>query len=74
MKTPRGSAHYTTHHNRAAHITPSGVVEGTLMFKRDGTYYLQWSEGNTRNVTYQVAYAKAQSPAANGGRAAVTAA
>ena len=48
-----------------ANITPSGasgVVEGTLMFKRNGTYYLQWSEGDTRNATYQVAYAKAQSP------------
>ena len=48
-----------------ANITPSGasgVVEGTLMFKRNGTYYLQWSEGDTRNATYQVAYAKAQAP------------
>lgn len=48
-----------------ANITPSGasgVVEGTLMFKRNGTYYLQWSEGDTRTATYQVAYAKAQSP------------
>ena len=48
-----------------ANITPggaSGVIEGTLMFKRNGTYYLQWSEGDTRTATYQVAYAKAQSP------------
>jgi beta-xylosidase len=48
-----------------ANITPSGasgVVEGSVMFERDGTYYLQWSEGDTRNATYQVAYAKAQSP------------
>ena len=48
-----------------ANITPSGasgVVEGTVMFKRNGTYYLQWSEGDTRNATYQVAYAKAQAP------------
>jgi hypothetical protein len=48
-----------------ANITPSGasgVVEGSVMFKRSGTYYLQWSEGDTRNATYQVAYAKAQAP------------
>ncbi len=48
-----------------ANITPSGaggVVEGTVMFKRNGIYYLQWSEGDTRDATYQVAYAKAQSP------------
>jgi Glycosyl hydrolases family 43 len=48
-----------------ANITPSGasgVVEGTVMFKRNGTYYLQWSEGDTRNATYRVAYAKAQAP------------
>jgi glycosyl hydrolase family 43 len=48
-----------------ANITPSGasgVVEGSEMFKRNGTYYLQWSEGDTRNASYQVAYAKAQAP------------
>jgi hypothetical protein len=48
-----------------ANITPSGasgVVEGSVMFKRNGTYYLQWSEGDTRNATYQVAYGKAQAP------------
>jgi len=48
-----------------ANITPSGasgVVEGSVMFKRNGTYYLQWSEGDTRTATYQVAYGKAQAP------------
>ncbi len=48
-----------------ANITPSGasgVVEGSVMFKRNGTYYLQWSEGDTRTAAYQVAYAKAQAP------------
>jgi beta-xylosidase len=38
-----------------------GVLEGSVMFKRNGTYYLQWSEGDTRNATYQVAYARASS-------------
>jgi beta-xylosidase len=46
-------------------VTPSGVsvtIEGSAMFKRNGTYYLQWSEGDTRQPTYRVAYARAQSP------------
>jgi beta-xylosidase len=40
----------------------SGTLEGSAMFKRKGTYYLAWSEGDTRNATYQMAYARAQSP------------
>ncbi len=39
----------------------SGVLEGSGMFKRNGTYYLQWSEGDTLSANYQVAYARAQS-------------
>ena len=39
----------------------SGVLEGSAMFKRKGSYYLQWSEGDTRNASYQVAYARAAS-------------
>jgi hypothetical protein len=48
-----------------ANISPSGaggVLEGSAMFKRNGSYYLQWSEGDTRNADYQVAYARAGSP------------
>jgi beta-xylosidase len=40
----------------------SGTLEGSVMFKRKGTYYLAWSEGDTLNATYQMAYARAQSP------------
>jgi beta-xylosidase len=40
----------------------SGTLEGSAMFKRKGTYYLAWSEGNTLDATYQMAYARAQSP------------
>jgi large repetitive protein len=43
-------------------ITPSGFNEGSVMFKRSGTYYFMWSEHDTRSVTYQVAYGRAQSP------------
>jgi hypothetical protein len=40
----------------------SGTIEGSAMFKRKGTYYLKWSEGDTRLATYRDAYARAQSP------------
>jgi beta-xylosidase len=43
-------------------ITPPGFNEGSVMFKRGGTYYFMWSEHDTRSVTYQVAYGRAQSP------------
>lgn len=47
-------------------ISPAGtsgvVVEGSALFKRKGTYYLQWSEGDTRKPTYRVAYGRASSP------------
>ncbi len=37
-------------------ITPPGYVEGPVMFKRSGIYYLMWSEGDWSNETYCVAY------------------
>jgi hypothetical protein len=43
-------------------ITPSGYVEGALMFKRSGTYYLMWSEGGWTGPDYRVSYAMADSP------------
>ncbi|GAA3733737.1 hypothetical protein GCM10022225_14980 [Plantactinospora mayteni] len=43
-------------------ITPSGYVEGSQMFKRNGTYYLMWSEGGWTGPDYSVAYAMADSP------------
>jgi len=43
-------------------ITPEGYVEGPFLFKRKGTYYLSWSEGNWMDTTYSVAYAKSSSP------------
>lgn len=39
----------------------SGTLEGSGMFKRKGDYYLYWSEGDTRNASYRMAYARAQS-------------
>jgi len=37
-------------------ITPSGYVEGPVMFTRNKKYYLMWSEGGWTNGTYKVAY------------------
>jgi beta-xylosidase len=43
-------------------ITPSGYVEGSLMFKRQGKYYLMWSEGGWTGPDYRVSYAMSTSP------------
>jgi hypothetical protein len=43
-------------------ITPPGYVEGALMFKRRGVYYLMWSEGDWTGPDYRVSYAMASSP------------
>ncbi|GAA1620297.1 family 43 glycosylhydrolase [Catellatospora bangladeshensis] len=43
-------------------ITPSGYNEAPFVFKRNGTYYLMWSENDTRSEDYRVAYATGTSP------------
>lgn len=43
-------------------ITPPGYNEGPFVFKRKGTYYLSWSEFDTRDPRYSVAYATSKSP------------
>lgn len=43
-------------------ITPEGYVEGPMMFRRDGKYYLMWSEGGWTGPDYSVAYAIADTP------------
>ncbi|MEK8169863.1 glycoside hydrolase family 43 protein [Streptomyces sp. M19] len=43
-------------------ITPENYTEGSLMFKRNGTYYLMWSEGGWTGPDYSVSYAMADSP------------
>lgn len=42
-------------------ITPEGYVEGPVMFRRNGWYYLMWSEGNWTDSTYHVAYGRSES-------------
>ncbi|UJW29581.1 glycoside hydrolase family 43 protein [Saccharothrix sp. AJ9571] len=44
-------------------ITPTPeYVEGSQMFKRNGKYYLMWSEGGWTGPNYSVSYAMADSP------------
>ena len=43
-------------------ITPSGYVEGSFMFVKDGKYYFMWSEGGWTTPNYAVAYAIGTSP------------
>jgi beta-xylosidase len=43
-------------------ITPTGYREGSFVFKRKGIYYFTWSENDTRDPDYQVAYAVGTSP------------
>ena len=45
-------------------ITPPGYVEGSFMIKRNGVYYLMWSEGGWTGPDYRVAYA--MGPSATG--------
>jgi beta-xylosidase len=41
---------------------PKGYNEGSFVFKRNGKYYLMWSEYDTRDPRYSVAYATSDSP------------
>lgn len=43
-------------------ITPPGYNEGAFLHKRNGVYYLTWSEYDTRDPRYSVAYATSDSP------------
>lgn len=47
---------------RGRDITPPDFREGVFMVKRQGKYYLMWSEDDTRSPNYRVAYAIGDSP------------
>jgi beta-xylosidase len=48
--------------NEVRQITPPGYNEGSFVLKRNGKYYLMWSEFDTRDPRYSVAYATSDSP------------
>ncbi|KOV61383.1 hydrolase [Streptomyces sp. NRRL WC-3618] len=48
--------------SKVTDITPSGYNEGSFVIKRGATYYFMWSENDTRDENYQVAYATGSSP------------
>uniref|UniRef100_UPI003899C76C family 43 glycosylhydrolase n=1 Tax=Streptomyces dysideae TaxID=909626 RepID=UPI003899C76C len=48
--------------SKVTDITPSGYREGAFVVKRNGTYYFMWSENDTRDENYRVAYATGSSP------------
>ncbi|MEU5892247.1 family 43 glycosylhydrolase [Streptomyces sp. NPDC047461] len=48
--------------SKVTNITPSNYNEGSFVIKRKGTYYFMWSENDTRDENYQVAYATGPSP------------
>ena len=43
-------------------ITPPGYNEGPFVHRRKGVYYLSWSEYDTRDPRYSVAYGVSDSP------------
>jgi beta-xylosidase len=43
-------------------LSPPGFGEGVFVVKRRGLYYFMWSENDTRDVNYRVAYGIARSP------------
>jgi beta-xylosidase len=43
-------------------VTPENYVEGPFMLKRNGKYYMMWSEGGWQGPNYSVAYAISDSP------------
>jgi beta-xylosidase len=48
--------------NAVSDLTPPGYNEGPFVHKRNGKYYLSWSEFDTRDPRYSVAYATGDSP------------
>ncbi len=48
--------------SKMINFKPEGYNEGPFMIKRKGIYYLMWSEYDTRDPRYSIAYATSTSP------------
>lgn len=43
-------------------ITPPNYFEAPFIYKRNGTYYLMYSEGKAIDATYKVRYSAGKTP------------
>ena len=48
--------------SKIVNFKPEGYNEGPFVIKRKGIYYLMWSEYDTRDPRYSIAYATSKSP------------
>lgn len=48
--------------DEAKDVTPANYFEGPVIMKKDGIYYLMYSNGKAIDATYNVRYATSQSP------------
>lgn len=48
--------------SKIINFKPEGYNEGPFVIKRKGVYYLMWSEYDTRDPRYSIAYATSKSP------------
>ena len=48
--------------SKIINFKPEGYNEGSFVIKRKGVYYLMWSEYDTRDPRYSIAYATSTSP------------
>lgn len=58
----RLNSNMTSLSGSAVNITPPYYREGAAVFKRNGNYYLMYSENDTRSEDYRVRYSIASSP------------
>ena len=66
LNAVRLNADMTSFNGTPVNITPYGAGaeygEGTVVFKRNNTYYFMWSVGNTGDENYHVNYGTSSSP------------
>lgn len=56
------NSNMTTLNGAVSIVTPANFTEGPFMTKRNGTYYMSYSNGAWNNDTYNVRYSTATSP------------
>ena len=51
-----------TFKSKPREITPPNYFEGPFIFRKDGTYYLMYSNGKATDATYQIRYSTGKTP------------